>query len=418
MGYWKEHQTEIEARGYGDTDKDVCAGCIGDKYISDKIKYSHRSGRCSFCGSYRNVLPLEEILGIIAPVIRREYAPALGEVPWDSETKGYMEPVLDPYDFVHDELNVHLKVTDDKLLQELVDVLTFEDRVSAYRFSKRPHEVDLAAWNEYCDLVNGTPLSAEQIIAMDGKKGMPKDISAILGTLRMVYTHCKKMRMVRILYGESSQFKAHDIYRCVNYLPDKPPYLGLEFIPALLVGTAPAKNVADNRMSEAGDMVFYGADCKTTAMMEVGRAEDTDDHPDRHNNPATIGKFHPNKKFKVLDLTGVLDWQLPSIFDMEHEERRNCWLFLKEFAALVSEVKKDSYKPTQVLTKYIQRKTDLQGIMYSSSKVLGGKGNNRTCYALFVTNRNCIDVDGARDSQRNQLIMESVEQVDFSSVGV
>lgn len=103
---------------------------------------------------------------------------------------------------------------------------------------------------------------------------------------------------------------------------------------------------------------------------------------------------------------------------MEHEERRNCWLFLKEFAALVSEVKKDSYKPTQVLTKYIQRKTDLQGIMYSSSKVLGGKGNNRACYALFVTNRNCIDVDGTRDSWRNQLIMESVEQVDFSSVGV
>ena len=46
-------------------------------------------------------------------------------------------------------------------------------------------------------------------------------------------------------------------------------YAGLSFIPATLVGTASAKLVKDNRMSEVGDMMFYGADDKKIAMIEV-----------------------------------------------------------------------------------------------------------------------------------------------------
>ena len=91
---------------------------------------------------------------------------------------------------------------------------------------------------------------------------------------------------------------------------------------------------------------------------------------------------------------------------IEHEEQRNCWFFLKEFTDLISEAKSGRYKPTQVLTKYIQRNTDLKGIMYNSSRVTSG---NRICYALFVTNRNCIDMDSLKDSKRNQLIMDAVE---------
>ena len=70
-------------------------------------------------------------------------------------------------------------------------------------------------------------------------------------------------------------------------------------------------------------------------------------------------------------------------------------------------VDEDSYKPTQVFIKYIQRKTDLQGIKYKSSKT--GKG----CYVLFVVNRDCLDPDDKRDSGRNQLIVEKVEQLSF-----
>ena len=87
MSLIKQHIADIEARGYGDTDKVVCAECIGDAYISKKIKYSHNRGRCSFCKSDRNVLPLEDVLAMIAPVVHREYSPALDEVPWDPESK-------------------------------------------------------------------------------------------------------------------------------------------------------------------------------------------------------------------------------------------------------------------------------------------------------------------------------------------
>ena len=84
-------------------------------------------------------------------------------------------------------------------------------------------------------------------------------------------------------------------------------------------------------------------------------------------------------------------------------------VFLKEFTKLISE-KNDAkdpkeYRPTQVLTKNIQRKMNLQGIMFNSSKA---KTKNKTCYVLFVTNRNCIDPGDEVDMKYNQLVIERV----------
>lgn len=209
---------------------------------------------------------------------------------------------------------------------------------------------------------------------------------------------------------------ATNIYRCVNFLDWDQSYAGLEFIPATLVGTAPAKVVNDGRMSEKGDMMFYGADSKETTMKEVGKNEC------HRFYPATIGTFHCNKQFRILDLAELDREKLPSIFDLKTEQvqKRGYWYFLNEFMERISEKKPDEgfgktakmdnayfYKPTQVFTKYIQRNTDLSGIRYRSSK---SKGN---CYVLFVVNRDCLDVGDKIDGGRRQLIMENVEQIAF-----
>lgn len=414
MGLAKRHLEETEARGYGDTDRVVCAGCIGDPYIHNRIRYSHRSGTCSFCGSHRNILPLEEVLAMMMPVIRRDYLPALDNVPWDRE-EGYLSSahgVYDPYEFVYEELNTWLEIENDDLLQEIADTLAAEDRVSVYRFSLRQEERDMEKWKEYSELVTNTPLSAEQIVSLTDKPDrLPEDLQAIWATLDMVYDYCRELRLTTDLYGLSSQFRPRSIYRCVNFLDWNPDYAGLSFIPATLVGTAPARSVEDNRMSEKGDMMFYGAEDKRVAATEVGRNASC---PSR---PATIGTFHPGRRLRVLDLTDIASWKLPGIFDVEHEKIRSCWFFLKAFTDLISQEKRDgdSYKPTQVLTKYIQRKTDLQGIRYNSSKVRDG---NRGCYVLFVTNRDCLEKGDCLDTTRNQLVMEKVEQVDFAGMGI
>lgn len=405
MSHIKNHQMEIEERGYKDSDKSVCASHFNDSFIVEKIRYSHNRGQCSFCGRRKNVLPFNDMLELIAPIIRRDYLPAIDNAIYDSERKRYLDPAIDPYDFVHDELNEYLG-TDESVLRELMDTLTFEERVSPYNLhlKERQEEKDLTSWDNYCQLVKETKFSAEQIVSLSRKDNicLTEDIISIRNTLDTVWSYCRDLYLVKTEFGQSSQYSAHNYYRCISYLPayedDKPIYEGLTFIPATLVGTAPAKLVKDNRMSEAGDMMFYGADDKNTAMAEVGGSPGT---------IFTMGTFQSNKRFRILDLSEISKWKLPSIFDIEHEERRSSWFFLKEFMERISEEKidADSYKPTQVFTKYIQRRTDLQGIRYKSTKT------GKPCYVLFVVNRDCLDPQDRRESSRNQLVMVDVEQI-------
>jgi hypothetical protein len=65
-------------------------------------------------------------------------------------------------------------------------------------------------------------------------------------------------------------------------------------IPASLVGTAPALAASNNRMSEKGDMMFYGAYSEKVAVAEI-EAEQGD--------TITVGKFHTNKEIQVLDFS-------------------------------------------------------------------------------------------------------------------
>ena len=405
MGLCKEHLMEIEQRGYGDSDKMICAFHFGDAYIKGKIKYSHNYGKCSFCGKRRNVLSFEDVMELIMPIVWKDYLPAEGNAPYDSEEKEYMAPIIDPYSFVYDELNSYLEIEDDSVLKELFDLLSFEDRVSPYRlgFKERQEEIDIETWNQYCKLVKETPFSAEQIVSLSDKPRelVTEDIYEIRYTLDMIWSYCRELSLVKTISGLSGQYKAKRIYRCVNYLPkyekNQAKYAGLSFIPATILGTAPSIKVSDNRMSETGDMMFYGADDKDTARNEVGTNGD---------NPITIATFCPNKNFRILDLSTISSMKCPSIFDTANATRRSNWFFLKEFMERISEVKKDSYKPTQVLTKYIQRKAGVQGIKYSSSK------NTKGCYVLFVVNRDCLDWNDRRNSERNQLILEKVEQLE------
>lgn len=406
MSWIKNFQGLVEERGYEDSDKYVCAGCVGNTYIAKRIRDSHVSGVCSFCGSRRNILPMNDVLEIIARVVKRDYLPALDNAIWDSEEKRYLDDVADPYDFVHDVLNSYLEIDSDDLLNEIMDKLAFEDRISIYQFVSRQEERDMEQWEAYCDLVNSCSLSAEQIVGLiaDGKNvdlPLTDALKAIRKTLKMVYDYCRDMRLFSVLYGLSSQFKAAAIYRCVNYLDYNQSVDGLKFIPATLIGTAPPKKIEDNRMSERGDMMFYGAEDERTAMAEVGS---------KGTNPATIGLFYPNKRFRVLDLTDMAQWKRPSIFDVDRQDVRSTWSFLKEFQERVSEEKNsgNTYKPTQVFTKYIQRNTDLQGIKYNSSKHPGGK-----CYVLFVSTQDCLDNGDKTNPARSQLVMETLVQKAF-----
>jgi hypothetical protein len=177
-------------------------------------------------------------------------------------------------------------------------------------------------------------------------------------------------------------------------------------IPAALIGTAPAMDTTNNRMSEKGDMMFYGAFQENVATAEIDPEE---------GDTITVGKFHTNKQITVLDFTKFTYRSCPSIFDQKNREKRSQWFFIRELLKRISgRANTDDdkfYKPTQVFTKYIQRHTKFAGIIYPSSKFPieyrnDGKPHMEKSLVLFIENRACLEEGDPIDKRRLQLIME------------
>ncbi|MEF2866519.1 MAG: RES domain-containing protein [Anaerobutyricum sp.] len=408
MGYAKNDMMNVQERGYGHSDKIVCAGCFGDPFLKNYIKKHGEYGSCSFCkdsndkARYKKVMPLEELMPVIMNVINRDYLDAHVALPWDSETKSLLGDTFDPWDFVTDELNQYLECENGKVLLALENILPFEDRCSRYEFSRRQDEIDLQEWNKFCYLVQTSTLSAEQIVTECYRKRASDNLKAIRTTMEKIISYLKELNMTERIRPEDT------IFRCGTHIgQDFDKKYDIPVIPATLMGTAPPLLTNHNRMSEKGDMMFYGAFKENVAVAEIGTKKD---------QILTTAKFHTNKIFKVLNLSTLNRCNLPSLFDVEQDEKRSAWFFLMEFMRNISMPVSDfddkikEYKPTQVFTKYIQRKTTLAGIVYPSSKFAVTNDqfgvNGERCVVLFVTNRDCIEEEDTSDRSRKQLIME------------
>ncbi len=263
-------------------------------------------------------------------------------------------------------------------------------------------------WEDYCSLVNKSELRPEQIVyemdSFDRDDIFDQIKSYIVEALW--YNH----QFVNVYTLNSDKV----IYRSVNYLD-----AGYEDrykchrITASMVGTPPSSCIikAPNRMSDKGEMVFYGASDKDVCCKEVTNSK---------GKYCVVGKFHTNKRAKLLDLSELNGYKTPSFFDIEHQEERSTWFFLEQFMENISRiVNKDTdktYKPTQVFAKFIQRKTEFSGIAYPSSlygltEDYNGTVHGKICYALFVDNQHCID-EGRKDWDDSlKLIMDPDPEV-------
>ena len=400
MGLQKRLWEEQEERGYGSSDLCVCQKCFGDEYLKKYILTNGDAGKCSFCKdkngrpARRKVLPLEELMEPIMDAIRTYYLPADGNAIWDPEEKEYLDKVEDVEDVISN-LNDYMECEDSSLLDAIIDIINPDLFLHSEKIMETPEEIDLKMWSNFCELTRAREdLAAEQIVSLCTRDDAPPDLQEIYVCLEMVLHHAKELHLYEQIHTGTP------FYRCVKI--DSPPR-GYIKIPATRIGTAPAKNVLDNRMSEQGDMMFYGATDMRTALREVFGNEET--------VACAVGKFYGNKQVFILNLSNIARWRCPSIFDIDNRKKRSIWLFLNRFIHQISRPLTDDneHKPTQVLTKYIQRKTNLKGIAYRSSKTPQHESctmvSNR-CFVLFVTNRDCLDQCDKINKTRYQLIME------------
>ena len=330
MGAAKEKMMAIEARGYGESEKYVCSGCVRDPYLQKVIRAKGRIGTCSFCKNengkpirHRKTYPLESLMAKIMPAIDYYYMSTDGNIPYDGETKDYLGSFVDPYSFVYDILADEMQVEEPELLKELFEILEPENRTTIFEFEDRTSDKDLKAWAKFTSLVNGRKnMSVGQMVSLCAAPDAPDDLKEIHSVLQVVLAHAKN------LHAYTTIHTWEPLYRCVNFHKFGFVPKGYTTIPATLVGTAPAKFAENGRFNEKGDMMFYGASNPKIAVKEVGRKEDY---------PFTIGEFHTNKRIRVLDLSAVQSWKRPGTFSLAQEdiEKRESYLFLRQFIRLM-----------------------------------------------------------------------------------
>ena len=158
-----------------------------------------------------------------------------------------------------------------------------------------------------------------------------------------------------------------------------------------------------NRMSPAGQPMFYGALDEETSVVETFTPE--------KDKTVTIGRFTISEDIAVIDLAQIP--RIPSLFDEERRHARRPLMFLREFSEKVSEpIPRDgredlNYLPTQLVTKYFRttykplQASPVMGLMYRSSQ------NERPCVALFVGNGDAIDRAGRSVADKHLLTLES-----------
>lgn len=171
------------------------------------------------------------------------------------------------------------------------------------------------------------------------------------------------------------------------------------------LGAAPPKWAAENRMSAAGQSMFYGATDADTARAEFRAAPE---------QPRTVvGTWAATRPLKLLDLANLP--KPPSFFDVDQAWRRDFLMSLEQFGRDISvpvlpgDPPDIAYRPTQAFTDHLRRYLPgIDGIVNHSSK------NGKPCCVLFADNsQSGSHLD---PSQPNLLLtLESSEEADGST---
>lgn len=377
---------EQEARGFGETLKNVCGSCLPDPALASTIIDSAEDQPCSYCGEAPSA-PLDEVLSHILEALRAEYRPWSEENPgWDQEDKTYTVPDFWLPDLIFDHMqgDWHPAIEDD-ITGAVVDAEPWFER-DAYVL--RPHEQLMLSWRRFAAVLERRRSREKRPTSRPSRD--PDERISTEATLDAIGAE-----LLEFPAAFGTMPARTRMWRARN--GDHHTVAGLGPLPADRRGP-------DGRMSPAGVNWFYGTSDRDTALLEKNRPG---------VDPMSVGTFSTVRPVVVLDLTGE-GLPVPSIFDLGAQRGRVAAFFLAEFAAEISKPVRSSasprYYPTQVVTEYIRTELvspdgdPIEGILYPSTR---GPGIN---VVLFHGADACVQ-GSVRRRARHRLRMVSSELV-------
>ena len=368
-------------RGYASLPRDhVCDECLDDDALAIVIRDNAEADECDYCGR-RSAEPIaaetDLLIEAIYAGIDTEYELAIGILPWDGAEGGWQGART----WDSDELlwEVGWPFVNEELADDVATALGEEKWCERVLNGVGAEDLELS-WHGFVERV-----TRERRFLFGGV-----DSLAAVGELFTKYELLTDLSPDQVL----SRVRVHDTRDQIHCAAD--------------LGTPPIRMARANRMSAAGIPLFYGALDDETAIAE------TVDPVDAAEGAVALGHFQPTASLRVLDLTRLP--ASPSLFDVEHRERRGDLIFLNSFVGDVSKpVRRDGtehidYVPTQILCEYIRHgfaDGEVAGIFFRSTMRPEG-----TVAALFVDREDCLEPDADADHGRQQLRLLDAQEVD------
>lgn len=397
MGGAKRMWEEANERGFFvDENLIVCSNCFEDYAIKKFIEDHNSEQPCDFCEDQDGAsCTLEEVLVHIMTCLKYEWGhPANEGLPYESREGGWQGDVIDTWEMLE---NTGIEINSEELQDIIYSSLINNEWCKRNPYSLTEDRVFYYGWMEFSKFVmhearyvflSATPSTYDE---NQHDEMHPVKILEVLSQIT------ENLGLIRKIDASTGIYRVRIVN--LNETLNSASELGA---PPLEFATIP------NRISPAGISMFYGAFDISTAIIETYDASKPAD------KKAIVGKFHPARALRVLDLSHVPP--KPSLFDMERLHERTWIAFLNDFIYDLSRpIDRDDrshieYVPTQIVTEYfrhivrIEEQFKVDGIIYPSAKNPG-----HSAIVIFAQNKHCIDMASAY-SEDAMLFLEAVTE--------
>jgi hypothetical protein len=363
---------EDDARGFRQTGAFVCARCIGDSALQEVVNDTAEDEPCSYCASVPST-PLDAVLAHMLDAIRLEYRPASEESPpWENAEGGYQAHDVWFPELLFDQMDDDFG--DDRVRADIEHALFPYDEAWFERdwYALRPHQQLVYSWRRFATAVQRRPTP---LLRPPAPPSEDPDVWAEPDEMLDVIAEevAKLPAAVREIPAGARIWRGRPGSRSHDAAGLGPP--------------PPGTDVPGGRMNQVGQIFFYGALDRDTAVREVAHKPGT--------RLVTVGPFELATALTFLDLSGTR-LELPSIFDMAAQAGRTTVRFLREFADLISlppaDTRPRGYFPTQMVTEYVRTELGrhlgiaIDGVLYPSARAAGSTA------VLFFGAEGCGDL--------------------------
>lgn len=348
----------------------VCWRCIGEELVSAEIKAENPRRVCSYCGSRREAIKLEDLARRVDPVFR--------EVVGSAEEGFRMvdgEPAFGPLGEYPSQLMTEiLSMDDEEIGRDLVALLArqhergpddggydyYDDTSDRYAIVDRADDWVRRGWEAFCD-----ELKHRRRFFIERAGSM---LDELLGPI--VRGEWPAGGAIRAIGPETEH---RHVYR--GRLANDADAQRAIYASRRSRLSAPAPGLAGaGRMNAAGISVFYGSFDLDTCIAELRTPV---------GGFAIVGRFEILSPLRVLDLTLLEDGFEPlSYFDPEYAQMMSYQAFMIGFhqevrKAVLPGQEPLEYLPTQVIAEYLWTRAEppLDGLIFGSAQITGSSSN-------------------------------------------